>query len=148
MEQDTRRALARIENMLRRQHSLLEKIMSGEDDLKAAITANSAAITAATAEMNTLAGQIVAAANGDSDADIEVLAQQLQAQTTQLNLAVTNATNPAPAPVQNTGGAAAPVTPGPTLAPQTPTGTQGATQGTTPNTPADPDVPPVKGPTP
>lgn len=115
-----------------------KKIMSGESDLQAAIAANGNAITAATTEINNLATQLVAAANGDSDASIETLAQQLQAQTAQLNLAVSNATNP-PAVVQpNQAGAA--VTSSPlTSASMSPAGqssvqppsTQGATQGTT-----------------
>jgi hypothetical protein len=83
-----------------------EKLMSGESDLQAAIVANGAAINAATTEITSLVAQIVAVANGDSDASIETLAQQLQVQTAQLTLATSNATNP-PAVVQpNQGGAA------------------------------------------
>ena len=122
MDLETRRALARIEAMLRRQYTILESIMSGEDDLKAAIAANGAAITTAANALNDLANKIIAATNGDSDADIEALANQLKVETTQLNLAVSNATQPAPAPAQNTGGAATP----------TPTQNAGAPAATAP----------------
>ena len=66
MDGDLRNAVTRIEGMLRHQTKLLELIMSGEDDLKAAIAANSTAITNATSELNSLAAQIVSAAKGDS----------------------------------------------------------------------------------
>lgn len=137
MDGDLRNAVTRIEGMLRHQTKLLELIMSGEDDLKAAIAANSTAITNATSELNSLAAQIVSAAKGDSDADIETLAQQLQAQTAQLNLAVSNATNPAPAATPNTGGAA--VAPTTTAAPAATSSTPApAVAQAAPATPATP----------
>lgn len=99
-------ALYRIESLVRKLLKGQEKIMQGEDDLKAALAANAAAIQTVTTEINDKVTALVAAAKGDSDDDIEVLAQQLTTQTAQLNLAVSNAVNPTPAPAPSTGGAA------------------------------------------
>lgn len=71
----------------------LQMAGQGETDLKAALTALGTAVTAATAEINSL----VASAAGDPDADIEALAQQVQTQTAALNAAVASAVPP-PAP--------------------------------------------------
>lgn len=98
--------LYRIESLVRKLLKGQEKIMQGEDDLKAALTANATAIQQVTTEINDKVTALVAAAKGDSDDDIEVLAQQLTTQTAQLNLAVSNAVNPVPAPAPSTGGAA------------------------------------------
>ena len=82
--------------------------MSGEDDLKANLAANSAAITDALTAIENKVAEIVASATGDSDADIETLAQELGAQTAQFKLGVSNALTPAPKVAPGTGGAAAP----------------------------------------
>lgn len=76
-----------------------QRLMSGLDDEKAATAANTAALTAFTgavnsaiAEMNSLLAQntalqaeLVAAANGDSDADVAALATTLNANNASLN---------------------------------------------------------------
>jgi hypothetical protein len=99
-------ALHRIERLLWDVLSKQDTLMSGMTDLQAAMTANAAAVTAAANEINALATKLVAAANGDSDGDVETLAQQLQVQTSQLTLAVNNAVNPPAPAAPNTGGAA------------------------------------------
>lgn len=62
---------------------LLEKIMAGIEDLKAAVTA----IVAAIGNLNTLVEQVIAKlqAGGLSDADAEALAVQLQGGITAIN---------------------------------------------------------------
>lgn len=105
-EHNIRQSLARIEAMLRRQHESLERVMKGQDDLKQAIADNAQAMITAANTISADALKLAAAATGDSDDDIEELANKLKANTAQFNLAVSNATNPpAPAP-QNTGGSA------------------------------------------
>lgn len=99
-------ALHRIESLVRLVLKGQEIIMKGEDDLKAALAANATAITDVTASINAKIKALVDAAKGDSDDDIEVLAQQLTAETAQLNLAVSNAVNPPADVTPGTGGAA------------------------------------------
>ena len=106
MAHDFRQSLERINDVLRYHTKLLEKIMQGEDDLKQAIADNKAAMLASVTEIETKIAALVAAATGDSDADIEDLANELKAETAQFKLSVSNALNPAPKPVQNQGGAA------------------------------------------
>lgn len=75
------------------------KLMSGEDDLKAGIANLATAVTAVGARITAL----VNAASGDPDADIEDLAQQVNAQVAALNQAVQIApTPPPPAPPSTT----------------------------------------------
>lgn len=99
-------SLHRIESLVRLVLKGQEIIMKGEDDLKAALAANAQAIKDVTASINTKIAALVAAANGDNDDDVEALAQQLTAETAQLNLAVSNAVNPPADVTPGTGGAA------------------------------------------
>lgn len=59
-------------------------IMSGEDDLKAAVAALATSVTAVGAKI----AQLMSSAAGDPDTDIETLAQQVNAQVAILNQAV------------------------------------------------------------
>jgi peptidoglycan hydrolase CwlO-like protein len=70
------------------------KIMSGESDLKAAIATLTSAVAAAVANIQTLMNN----AAGDPDADIETLAQQVNAQAAALQAAIAPATAAASAP--------------------------------------------------
>ena len=101
-------SLARTEATLRWHTRMLEKIMSVEDDLKAAIAENATAMHDAADVLVKDAEALAAAVSGDSDADVGDLANQLKANTAQFKLALANAKNPQPKPVENTGGAANP----------------------------------------
>jgi chromosome segregation ATPase len=102
--------LARIEVKLTKTNRLLEKIMSGLDDAKAAVAALTANVTAlaadvqnstdvvnrGVAEIASLAAQIAGAVNGDSDMDVEALATQITSQANAVqtaNTAIQAATN-------------------------------------------------------
>ena len=71
----------------------LEKIMSALTDLQAAVAAISSAVTAAVAEIQSLATQI---GTNTDDPQVEAAAQSIQTAATNLQAAVTAAT---PAPV-------------------------------------------------
>lgn len=115
-----REALERIHETLRYHTQLLENIMSGEDDLKAAMADNAAALKDVATAVDVTVAKLVAGTSGqDPDADIAALAKELQTHTAQLRLIASNATNPQPAPVQGTGGAANPLIPPPPPAPKT-----------------------------
>jgi hypothetical protein len=83
-------ALRRIETLMRELIHKVGHMSQGMDDLKAAITE-------AAALMVTAAEDIVAVAKGDSDADVEALAQSLKASSATFKTAL-DAAFPAPAP--------------------------------------------------
>jgi hypothetical protein len=68
------------------------KLMQGEDDLKAALASLATAVTAVGARIT----QLMNTAAGDPDADIETLAQQVNAEVATLNSAVAVAPTPTP----------------------------------------------------
>jgi hypothetical protein len=73
--------------------------MSGLTDLQAAVTAQNSVIASTTTLLSGLVSQLQAAlASGDSDAAVESLAQELQANTATLAAAVSANTPAAPAP--------------------------------------------------
>lgn len=96
--QTDRESLARIELMfaeaLDRIERKIGKLMSGEDDLKAAVAALSTQVTSTLAQITTILNQAV----GDPDADIEDIANQVNAQVAKLASAFTPVTSAAGAP--------------------------------------------------
>lgn len=90
----------RLECKIDRIASQQEKLMSGFDDLNAAVTANTAAVVALTASVDaeiTAVNAVIAAlkAGGITDAQAEALAQTLQTSVTNLGAATTTLNNEA-----------------------------------------------------
>jgi hypothetical protein len=88
--------LDRIEATLATQAKTLEKIMSEQDDLKAAMGNITDAVGVAITEIQTLASEI--AANSGDSAAIEAAAGNLNTLATNLKAAVAAATPPPPTP--------------------------------------------------
>jgi hypothetical protein len=88
--------LDRIEATLATQAKTLEKIMSEQDDLKAAMGNITDAVGVAITEIQTLASEI--AANSGDPAAIEAAAGNLNTLATNLKAAVAAATPPPPTP--------------------------------------------------